>query len=268
MAQKTTDDNKPLQGRRILVTRPRGQEKTLCEKISELGGLPVPFPVIEITDPDDTTSLNKAIYDIFDYDIAVFISANAVSKLHQHLPELPKHLKIAAIGRATAKVLAATYREPDIVGPSPYNSEALLLTDDMQAVDEKQIIIFRGEGGRNLLAERLQERGAWVDYADCYQRTVPHVCADDLDLLWQTPAIELVTVTSDQGLQNLFDIMDAGHQKILLAMPIAVLSNRALHLVSKLGFKQDAYVANEASDVGMLNAILRWSNDQQEAPDE
>lgn len=268
MTQKTKSDNKPLQGRRILVTRPRGQEKALCEKISELGGLPVPFPVIEIADPDNTASLNKAIYNIFDYDIAIFISANAVSKLHQHLPELPENLKIAAIGQATAKMLTATYREPDIVGPSPYNSEALLAADDMQAVDEKQIIIFRGEGGRNLLAERLQERGAWVDYADCYQRAVPHVSTYDLDLLWQAPAIELITVTSDQGLQNLFDIMDARHQKILLAMPIVVLSNRAVHLVSKLGFKQDAYVANEASDIGMLNAILHWSNDQLDVTNE
>ena len=167
----------PLAGLGILVTRPAHQADRLCELIKQAGGRALRFPVIEILPPHDTAPLAALIDTLDDADIAIFISANAVEHglaLLRARRDLPAALKLAAIGRSTGAALRATLgRGPDICPAERFDSEALLALEAMQKVHGKRIVIFRGEGGREVLAETLRARGATVEYADVYRRARP-----------------------------------------------------------------------------------------------
>ena len=125
----------PLQGLRIMVTRPAKQAAHLCELISAAGGVPVPMPVLEVVDPLNLDPVNSIIQSIAEYDIAIFISANAVERgmaLIQRHTHLPDNLRLAAVGRHTAEALMHVCGRIDIQAPAPYNSEPESVRSDPQ----------------------------------------------------------------------------------------------------------------------------------------
>ena len=170
-----TGAKRPLAGKLVMVTRPAHQAEPLCQLLEQNGASVLRFPVIEITDASDQPALLDVLRRLEQFDMAIFISPNAVSRimnlLHTHKMHLPEELTLATIGKGSARELKSfTGRAPDIVPASVFNSEALLEMEAMAPVSGKKIVIFRGEGGRELLAETLRERGANVEYADAYRR--------------------------------------------------------------------------------------------------
>jgi len=166
-----------LDGAGILVTRAAHQADGLCQLIRNQGGRAIKFPTLEILAPADPEPLKKLISGISECHIAIFISPNAVSWRLGYLRDtgLPEGLKLAAVGSSTARALAAAGYTVDIVPDVQFDSEALLATPELQSVQGKRIIIFRGEGGRALLGDTLVERGADVVYAEVYRRACPDV---------------------------------------------------------------------------------------------
>lgn len=247
----------PLAGLGVLVTRPAHQAEGLCQLIEQAGGRALRFPVIEILPPRATAALHALIDDLDDFDIAVFISANAVQHGLAQVNErrsLPPDLRLAAIGKSTATALReALGREPDICPSERFDSEALLALEAMQAVRGRRIVIFRGAGGREKLAETLRTRGATVVYADVYRRARP---AADTGIL-RPEAIDLVTATSGEGLANLLAMAgEAGEW--LRERPLVVVNARLAQVAQKLGFVRPAVVAAEASDTALLAAMAHW----------
>ena len=118
-----------LSGRRIVVTRPAGQAESLADLIRAEGGTPIVFPVIEIRDVADVKPLTELIDRLDDFDIAVFISANAVAKamnLVQSHRAWPERVRVATIGKGSEKALKR-FGFTDIVAPTGrFDSEALL----------------------------------------------------------------------------------------------------------------------------------------------
>lgn len=97
--------------------------------------------------------------------------------------QLPASLRIAAIGKGSAKVLAQ-YGVQNVITPKQkFDSEALLELPELQAITGKRIVIFRGDGGRELLDDELARRGARYEYAECYRHQKPHD-ADNGKLLY------------------------------------------------------------------------------------
>ena len=123
---------------------------------------------------------------------------------------------------------------------------------------DKRVISFRGNGGRELLADVLQERGAEVEYVECYQRAVPDTDTSDLFQLWDEGCSMPVVVTSNEGLKNLHTIVGQTHLNQLLSSPLIVVSQRAEEYAKELGFTQKPYVAKSASNEEILNAIKQW----------
>jgi uroporphyrinogen-III synthase len=192
-------------------------------------------------------------------DIAIFISANAVEKALPTLlaqRSLPVQLQLVAVGKRTAKTLKAWGLTALCPAP-PFNSEAVMAMPQMQpaAVQGKQIVIFRGEGGRELLAETLRQRGATVNYVNVYRRVQPPTPA------WITDTqIDVLTVTSVEGLQNLFAMLDG--QVWLRHTPLVVMSERIRSEAQELGIPAPIFVAPTASDEGLLSAVRQaasWS---------
>src|SRR3989338_2621030 len=193
------DAGLPLQGVRVLVTRPAAQAQSLAQRIEQAGGEAIRFPTLEIAAARDVATLERVLAGIAHFDLAVFISPNAVAHGLAHLKMhggLPARLTIAAIGRSTARALTeagivnpitpvdgsdpATAPGVALPPPSLESSEALLARPELQQVAGKRVVIFRGEGGRALLGDTLRARGAQVEYAECYRRVRPNTDAAPL----------------------------------------------------------------------------------------
>jgi uroporphyrinogen-III synthase len=101
-------------------------------------------------------------------------------------------------------------------------------------------------------------RGAIVEYAECYQRSRPN--GDVTNLLKQihNDNITVITVTSNEALQNLFDMVEETHRQHLLNTPLIVVSDRGKQLALELGFNESVIVANKPSDEAILAAVLDW----------
>lgn len=251
-----------LTGVTVLVTRPAHQAQHLCELIEAAGGVALRFPVIAIAPPADPRAAAAIASHLDEYDIVIFISANAVEHglplIRQAYDELPARPRLAAIGAATARCLEQAWRQPDIIPAHGHDSEALLALPALRAVSGKRIAIFRGAGGRELLGDTLRQRGARVDYADVYQRAKPR--AQDLPLLraGARGKIDVIVVTSNEGIENLLELTGEGARTTLLQTPLALLSTRGATLAAARGFTGPLLVAAEATDAGLIDAIRRW----------
>src|SRR5574340_743259 len=196
----------PLAGLRIAVTRPRDQAAPLARRIEQAGGIPLLFPLLDIESAADQAALREQVSRLAQFDLAIFISPNAVQygmAAIRAAGELPKNLKIAAVGQGSAKAL----RELGIVGviapTERFDSEGLLALPELQAVAGRRVMIFRGDGGRELLGETLKARGAAVGYAACYRRSRPQ--QDIAALLDAAP--DALTVTSSEALEYLWQML-------------------------------------------------------------
>lgn len=189
----------PLAGRGILVTRPREQAVGLARLIEQAGGRAHLFPAIEIQDLPPPEALAR----LEQFDLAVFVSPTAVGKIMSRLNPWPRTLRAAALGAGTRRELER-HGVANVISPQEgADSEALLREPELQQVSGKRVVVFRGEDGRALLGDTLRSRGARVEYAACYRRVRPQ----DAKLPRQEE-IDAVTVSSAQGLANLFEMLE------------------------------------------------------------
>jgi uroporphyrinogen-III synthase len=253
---KATTD---LKGIGVLVTRPAHQAGPLCDRITAAGGRPVRFPLLKILDTGDSPRVDTLLQHLGDYDIAIFISPNAV---HYGIPAIERHgglpaaLELAAVGRGTARELQATTgRPPDILPEERFDSEGLLALPALQQVAGKRILILRGNGGRETLADTLRERAAQVDYAEVYRREPPDT--DEAEPGWLENT-DVITVTSNEALKNLVALTPAEQRATLFAKPVVVVSERAAELAQELGFTQPALVT-QAGDEAIMEILTSWA---------
>jgi len=250
-----------LQGLHIMVTRPAHQAAHLCELISAAGGVPVLLPALAVDDPPDLGPALAIVQRLHEFDIAIFVSTNAVERamaLIRSHGGIPAQLRLAAVGQRTAEALLRHCGRIDIQAPPPYNSEALLAAAELQTLMGKRVAIFRGVGGRELLAETLRRRGAQVSYAEVYRRIKPDVRL--ADIVPQGAKIDIVMVTSQDGLQNLVEMADMEQRREwLLTTQLAAISPRVAQLAAQLGFKHPALTASLASDEAMVAACTAYA---------
>ena len=206
-----------LAGRRVVVTRPAGQTGHMAALIRAAGGEPVLFPALEILDAGDLQPLLALIDRLDAFDLAIFVSANAVNKaldLVHARRAWPAGLRVATVGRGSERELQR-HGFAAVIAPSErFDSEALLdLPELMKEVQGKRVVIFRGDGGRELRGDTLSARGAVVEYAECYRRGRPQADAAPLLALAARHELDAFTVTSSEGLANLYDMLgEAGRQ--------------------------------------------------------
>ena len=249
----------PLSGLGILVTRPAHQATYLAQLIRQAGGNPVLFPALEIVDLPDLQILYGIIDRLDEFDIAIFISPNAVNKalnLIRGRRSLPKRLQIAAIGKGSRVVLERLGVNQVIAPSQRFDSEALLTMPQFEQVKGKRIVIFRGDGGREVLGDELVRRGAQIEYAECYRRQKPQADSGKLLYLWARGELNLVTVTSTDTLRNLFDLAGKLGQQWLKKTPLFVPHERIGEAARSLGLEQ--VNITETGDEGLLAGMLAW----------
>ncbi len=143
--------------------------------------------------------------------------------------------RIAAVGNGTKRELESRGFVDVLAPEAGADSEALLALPEMQAVAGKRVLIVRGEGGRELLAESLTARGAQVEYFECYRRVAPRADPAPLIQAWDRGEVHAVTVFSTQALENLIAV--AGTQR-LARTPVFVNHARVAERAREAGIPQ------------------------------
>jgi uroporphyrinogen-III synthase len=251
-----TRKRKPLAGKGIVVTRPTHQAQALVRMIEGAGGNPFLFPAIEISDVEDLGSFMRLIDRLDEFDFAIFISPNSVErsmKLIKARRELPPGLKIATIGGGGARELEAHGVTGVIVPEGRQDSEGLLDLPAFAVVSFKRVVIFRGVGGREHLSDTLRERGAAVEYAECYRRYRPDLDPAQLLRGWARNEIDAVTVTSSEGMRNLFEMVGENGRGQLLRTPLFVPHPRIAEAARGLEFQ--TVVVTGPGDDGLLTGL-------------
>lgn len=251
-----------LVGRHIVVTRPAGQAAHLAEALVNLGARPVLFPVLAIFDIEDRQPLLDAALRLDGIDLACFVSPNAVDKaLSVMLADgaWPASLCAATVGRSSELALAR-FGVTEVIAPREhFDSEALLELPQLRDMAGKRVIIFRGDGGRELLGDTLRQRGATVEYVTCYRRGRPDLDPAPLLKLWSEGRLDAVTVTSSEGLRNLVDMVGKLGQTWLKKTPLFVPHQRIAALARAIGCRD--ILLTGPGDEGLVAGLLEYFRD-------
>lgn len=194
-----------LEGLGVVLTRPRAAAEALAHPLEAEGARVFIFPALGIEPIAPTPALEALAKRIATFDLAIFVSANAVEHglaLASRAGPWPRNVRVAAIGEATAQVLRNSGIDRVISPPERHDSEGLLALSELQSVKGQNVIVFRGEGGRERIKETLEERGARVEYAECYRRVKPQADASSLVAAWRRGEIHAVSALSAETLRN------------------------------------------------------------------
>ena len=260
----------PLNKRRILLTCTTRKANTLSARITQLGGKALLFPLLNIAALPNIHALQQAAAQLNRYDLVVFVSPNAVEfGLPTLLAAQPwtQRLTAAAVGLGTAAALHAAGLAPVIVPDQHFDSEGLLAHPCLQTqqISGKNVLIVRGNGGRELLAQSLRERGAHVDCVACYQRTKP--CHKAFLSAIKHERLDGITVFSSESLSNLLSLLDKisalphleGEQPAsdLLTLPLFTPHRRIAECASRLNWR--SVILSQASDDDLINTLCEYS---------
>lgn len=251
-----------LAGRAVVITRPAGQAQRLAALVREAGGEPLLYPAIEIQDAADPAALNRAITQLDQFDLAIFVSPSAVHHAMTRIGAqrtLPARLNCAAIGPGGVRALHG-FGVANVIAPSGdsarHDSEALLATAFLRDVQGKRVVIFRGDGGRELLGETLTTRGATVECVTCYRRGKPTFDPTPLIARFKRGArgeVAAVIVTSSEGLRNFCERLGDTH--VLRDTWMVVPHPRIAAVARELGMKR--VVESESGDEALMATLLR-----------
>ncbi len=249
---------KPL----CLNTRPAHQSRSLTESLQQQGFRVVEFPTIEISESSNADQLADLSSSLAEYDIALFVSRNAVDYAFRYFSaaDLPAQLQMGVIGKGSWQALREQGVESKIIPATSYDSEGLLAAQNLQQVNNKKIIIFRGQAGRNLLGDTLRERGARVDYCEVYTRGIPDYPAQAFGNRIGSQFPDVAIFTSAEGLRNCFDLLQAQELQQLKRIPWLLISERMRETANNLGHNGSIIIARNASDEGILQALQAWHN--------
>jgi uroporphyrinogen-III synthase len=250
--------NKVLNGVRVLVTRPAHQAENLCRLIEEQGGEAIRFPTLDIVSRDDAREIMKTLANLDRFQWVVFISANAVNfalKANSGKIDRLKSVRFAAVGQSTAQAMKMAELPVDLVPESGYNSEALLAMPQLQQVEGQNCLIVRGEGGREELANTLRSRGANVEYLEVYKRIIPDIDGSPVVKLLAQHRLNVITVTSAEALQNLINMLGKKNYKLLLLIPLVVVSDRIRRIAADMGFNRIT-VTDSPIDTAILETVI------------
>jgi uroporphyrinogen III methyltransferase/synthase len=209
-------EKKPLFGKRVMITRARGQAGELAGRIDELGGEPYEFPVIDIRPPSDPAAirrLEEALGNLEQFEWVMFTSANGVRFFFENLVRRGVDVrrlasaKVAAVGPKTAEAL----RERGIVPlplPADYQAEGLLEAVRPHLRRGDRVLLPRGDLGRDYLPVELERLGLTVTDVCVYENVPSEENADEMIQLLEQGAIHMITFTSSSTVQNLCRIIE------------------------------------------------------------
>jgi uroporphyrinogen-III synthase len=252
----STGAGRPLAGVGIVITRPARQAAPLAAEIATLGGNPLIFPSIVILPPSERSPLESAQRALAEFDYAIFVSANAVEYGIGDPAAWPKHLIAFAPGPGTAAALRGVGISDVCLPTTTMDSDGLLELPEFANIAGKRIVVFQGGGGREVLRDALLARGARVVVVDCYRRSRPSAGAQGLIEAWREGRVDAVTITSSEGLANLWEILDAEGRRYFGGTPTFVPHARIGDRARALGLGK--VIITPPADAGLIATLLEY----------
>ena len=251
-------EQKPLFGKRIVVTRAREQASELSARLSELGAAVIEFPTIKpVILPVDWGFLRN----LPSYDWVIFTSANGVHYFLEHLLEVGRDIralgtaKLAAIGPATKEALETLGLHVDFV-PTQFIAEKVLEEFPAQLAGSL-ILIPRAKQARDVLPEGLRERGAQVDVYHVYE-TLPEVAgAEQLRRRLVDGEVDVVCFTSSSTVENFVDAMAGDEPLSYDKVVFASIGPVTTETAEELGLRVQV-TAQEHTIPGLVAALCRY----------
>jgi uroporphyrinogen-III synthase len=249
-----------LQGKSILVTRPGGLSNYLQDSIANAYGKALHLPSMNIAPLEDALAAKQSLASLDDFDILIFVSRNAVKYASQIVADKFRHIQaktIIAIGSGTHDELLRVGFTDVVFTDSNTGSDALLDIHELGSVSVtgKKVLIIRGVGGRELLRDKLLERGAEVQYAELYRRIKPDVEATTISKIWLEEKPDVVLVTSAEGMRNLLEMTGGKERSLFLNTRLVVISPRLKTVAESAGFRAEIKVAAGYSDDDFMLAL-------------
>jgi uroporphyrinogen III methyltransferase/synthase len=213
-------ENKPLFGKRILVTRAREQASDFVVRLAELGAECIEFPTIAIVPPESWEDLDRAIESVERYQWLVFTSVNGVKFFFDRLEARGKdvrhlgRIKVGAIGPKTSVEIQAKGIRPDLL-PEEYRAEAVVEAFKQQGVSGCRILLPRAAEAREVLPQELEKMGAKVDVVEAYRTIKPLGNKENVKESLEKGEIHMITFTSSSTVNNFVEIFDEERDQVL-----------------------------------------------------
>lgn len=243
----------------ILVTRPLPAGKLLVERLRKLGQPAFHSPLIDFYPGLELPSLPARLMALRAGDMLFALSQHSVryasAALNQagfYWPTAPAYY---AIGRTTALALQQAASHIVAFPPERESSEMLLQLPELQNISGKNALLLRGNGGRELLANTLAERGARVSYCECYQRGLVYYDGPEQSRYWQKLGIDRLVITSGDILQQLYALVPNYYRESwLLHCQIIVVSERLSLEARQLGW-HNVLITNHADNDTLVRLL-------------
>jgi uroporphyrinogen-III synthase len=249
-----------LTGVGVLVTRPERQAEHLSQLIEAEGGAAVRYPALDIRPRPDRAAVRAAVGPADRYDLAIFVSANAVHFGADLLGDR-RDLPIAVVGQATAAALNAEGFRVSLMPEEGADSESLLALPQLARMDGRRVLIVRGTGGRDLLHDALTARGARVHYAEVYTREASYPSQErkaEVEALWRQGGIKVYTATSVELLEALVGIVTPRCRELLHSTALVTGARRVADAATRLGIGSPLILADSPEDAALVRALVRW----------
>lgn len=244
--------------RPVIITRPAAQAGELASRVAALGREAVLFPLLEILPLPDPAPLRAALAELQRYALVAFVSPNAIDAAFAARPAWPGGMTLAVVGEGSRMALLrhglndsnATILRP--LDSRRSDSEGLLAALDKSLLQGREVLIIRGESGRELLTDALRAAGAQVTTVAAYRRSAPAPDAaqrEQLVRLIEKPCDWIVT--SSEAMRNLVEIV--GHA----GGAAAVAKMQQQHLLLP-----HARIVESARMLGFMNITETGSGDE------
>lgn len=238
----------------FLITRPAGKADNLLASLDEMG---VAYSYQPLITTQQVTLKAKDIKLLQQAELAIFVSVSAVHALEQQIaPEqLSGHL--FAVGSTTAALLQR-WSGREVIVPQDQRSEGLLALPQLQQVNGRQVVVVRGNSGRELIKQQLIARGATVKYVQSYNRLPLPLDGGQLWQLWQQQQVRCIVVTSNEILQQLFALIPQAGLTWLQQRHWLLVSPRMQEQALAFGISsQQISLAENANDQALLQQIIQ-----------
>jgi uroporphyrinogen III methyltransferase/synthase len=206
-------EDRPLFGRRVVVTRARAQASDLATALSRLGAEVIQFPTIRIVEPEDPEPLRRAVREAEQYDWIVFTSVNGVQRFWSELRASGRDTRVlggvslCAIGAATAAAIELEGARADLV-PDEYVAESVVASLSAETdLRGSRILLARAETARAVLPEALLEMGAMVDDVVAYRTMPDGAAAQRVARAIESGGVDLITFTASSTVRNFVELL-------------------------------------------------------------
>ncbi len=261
-------EKKPLFGKRIIITRPKGQSGEFSETLQLYGAEVIEFPTIEIVPPESYKEMDRAISKVEKYDWIIFTSANGVRPFFERLKvnkrdiRALKGIKICAIGPKTARELEGHGLFLDLI-PEEYRAESVIESLGKGDLKGKKILIPRAKVARDVLPDELRNMGAEVDVVTAYRTVRPESELDWIRKYFLDRKVSAITFTSSSTVKNFMEMFGKEAGSLLNGVVVACIGPVTRKTAEELGIKTDV-MPDEYTTPALAEALVEYFGKEKE----